>query len=291
MPQLGAGHSSKLPIGAAVMNKNITVGALVAIVIVAGLGAVYSYRQTGSQPAHIVNEQIPHDAVDYQKEGRKIQDLRFKRRKSAQPEQVPLSALMEGDTRFAALSQAERDWLDRHYYLDQAEIDAAKSIPDSELQRALTDPYAQTILGKRLLAQGNSMGGIAALKNAASHGSVYAYEEAALAVLKDAMQMNGGVADENQILAFRARMEVAKILGDHRADDMFDHYFPGYDAGINSKNLQAQTTELLRQLGENAQLQGSSAAGPDPRPNADIWSNLRDLNHVGGKGDLIPVFE
>ncbi|WP_447899514.1 hypothetical protein [Stenotrophomonas sepilia] len=291
MPQLGAGDTAKLPIGAILMNKNMTVGVLVAITIAAGIGAVYSYSQPSADPASTVDDRVADKAADYQKQGRLIQDLRLKRDKSAKPEQVPLAVLMEGDTRFAALSQSERDWLDRHYYLDQSDIDEAKDIPDSELQRAFTDPYAQTILGKRLLAQGNSMGGIAALSNAASHGSVFAYEEAALAVLKDAMKMNGGVADDHQVMAFRARMEVAKILGDHRADDMFDHYFPNYDAGINAKNLQAQTTEFLRQLGENAQLQGGSAVGPDPRPNADIWSNLRELNLAGGKGELVPVFE
>lgn len=273
------------------MKKSMIIGTLATISVAVGLGGVYSYSRAGEDPTGGRAEQIAHGEIDYQKQGRRVKDLRASRDKSTQSSPVRLGVLMEGDTRFVALSQAERDWLSRHYYLDQADLDAANDLTDAELQRALTDPYAQTIFGKRLLLRGNSIGGIAALNNAASHGSVYAYEEAALAVLKDAMQMNGGVADDHQIMAFRARMEVAKILGDHRADDMFNHYFPGYDAGINAKNLQAQTTEFLRQLGENAQLQGVGAVGPDPRPNADMWDDLSKLNLSGGKGDLIPVFE
>lgn len=273
------------------MNNRTATGLLVCAVLAVVLAAACSRQQSSVVPSsNGVPETLPGSSGD-RAEARTLDDLRTRRERGRAPEEIALGVILAGDTRFVALSEEERAWLDRHYYLTQADIDAAKHVPDEALQRALTDPYAQTIWGKRLLQRGNVMGGIAVLKNAASHGSVYAYEEAALAVLEEAMQRNGGRADNQQVLAFRSSMEVAKILGDHRADAMFDHHFPGYDERANAHNIQQQTTEFLRQLGENAQLQGTAATGADPRPNADEWLNLAQLAAHGGTGDLVPVHQ
>ncbi len=203
---------------------------------------------------------------------------------------VPVGVILSGDTTAVALSKDERRWLDSHQFLTQEEVDDARSIPDEVLKSARRDPRSLTIWGLRLLERGSVTSAASVLENAASQGSIYAYEQAAVAQLKQSMRENGGQVDTNAANAFRARMEVAKILGDHRADALFAMYVPDYDTQGGARTVQEQTTEFLRQLGEEAQLQGFSAAGPDPRPNADLWVKLQKLQEAGGASEPISVY-
>jgi len=268
------------------MNSKWIIGLGVIALVIAGVGATYVLKERPEATASgggTADESLS----GYRDAGRKMQ---VRAKKDYPSEQIPIGQLFSGDTRLVALSENERAWLESHHFLTQAELDAASGIPDEELKRDRSDARAQTIFGMRLLERGESVPAAAVLENAASHGSVYAYEEAALAQLKDAMANNKGRADENQINAFRARMEVAKILGDHRADALFEHYFPNYDAKYNAQTVQLQTTEFLRQLGLNAQVQGGQSVGPDPRPNSDLWENMTELHAAGGSSDLVPVY-
>lgn len=268
-------------------NKAVALGAL-ALVLAAGV-VVYGHQRSTSKADTLATIASPRSIEDYKVADRELQRATAKSSRRA-PKEVPVGTVLAGDTRIAALSADERAWLNRHHFLSEDELNASKTIPDEALRSARTDARAQTLWGMRLLDRGEIIPAAAVLTNAASHGSVFGYEEAAVALLKQQMRGNNGKADENAANAFRARMEVAKIMGDHRADALFAQYFPNYDIQANARTVQLQTTEFLRQLGANAQLQGTAAAGPDPRPNADLWANLQQLQEAGGSTDLVSVY-
>jgi len=202
---------------------------------------------------------------------------------------MSIESVLTSDTRLIALSPDERDWLARHKFPSHDELNKAKSVPDDQLRSATTDPYAQTLWGMRLMERGRYMGAAAVLERAATRGSIYAYEQAAIAQLQDA-KASGQLttADAN---VFRARIEVARILGDHRAIGLVDQYLPNYNSAANARAVQQYTTEFMRQLGSSAQTQGITMGGPDPRPNAQLWADLQKLGNSGGGQDLTSVYD
>jgi len=270
------------------MSSKVVAIAVLSVAVAAGI-AIYAYNRGGGKAEQDAMGTATRPLADYTAAGRELQRAAAEK-PATLPKEVPVGSIISEDTRNVALSEDERAWLSRHHYLSKQDLDATKNIPDATLQEARTDARAQTILGMRLLERGEIIPAATVLTNAASHGSVYAYEEAAVALLKQQVENNNGRVDPIYANMFRARMEVAKIMGDHRADALFAQYFPNYDSRSNAQTVQLQTTEYLRQLGSNAQAQGTRAAGPDPRPNADLWDNLQKLNEAGGSTDLATVY-
>jgi hypothetical protein len=202
------------------------------------------------------------------------------------PKKAQIRQLFEVDSRLVALSPEERAWLERHYYPTQADLERAKKLSDDQLRNGPRDALSLTLFGQRLLERGNTIGAATVLENAASMGSVYAYEEAAIAQFRAGVEAEGGEVSDNQSNALRARLEVAKILGDHRADELIQQYLPTYNLASNARTVQVQTTEFLRQLGSNAQVQGRTMPGPDPRPNAELWADMKTLAQAGGMDEV-----
>ncbi len=269
-------------------NRVAAVTALVAMLLV-GLG-MYAFKREVSEPGADRADLAGSHALAASDAGEAGALTPPASRLPSGPSNVPVGVILSGDTRTVALSAEERVWLENHQFLSQEDIDAARSIPDEVLQAARTDPRAQTLWGLRLLERGEIIPAATILANAASHGSIYGYEQAAVALLKQSMEASNGVSYTDAANQFRARMEVAKILGDHRADALFATYFPDYDSQGGARTVQVQTTEFLRQLGANAQLQGTATAGPDPRPNAQLWADLQQLQQAGNASELIPVY-
>jgi hypothetical protein len=268
-------------------HKTVVLGAL-ALALIAGVAA-YSYKQGAPEASEVAADGTSRQLGEYTAAEKELRRLATKKQSSA-PKEVAVGGILAGDTRMVALSADERAWLESHHFLTKEEIEAAKAIPDEALKTSRTDARSQTLWGLRLLDRGETTSAASVLENAASHGSIYAYEEAAVAQLKQQIQNNNGDVDQSTQNAFRARMEVAKIMGDHRADALFSEYFPNYDSQANAQAVQIQTTEFLRQLGANTQAQGTASAGPDPRPNADLWANLQKLQATGGSADVISVY-
>jgi len=200
--------------------------------------------------------------------------------------QVPASQLAASDPRLVALSKAELAWLEKHYYPTQAELDALDRMDLKELARS-ADPKSRMLYGIALLRRDQVPGAMPALKNAATLGAFYAYEEAAAA--EYAMLTKRGMDAQTVQDMLRAKVEVAKILGDHRAEYLLGRNLPSGSVA-NPAAVQQYTTEFLRQLGMNAQLMGVSASGPDPRPNADLWSDVTKLGNSGSADEQIDVY-
>lgn len=196
------------------------------------------------------------------------------------------SELFETDSRLIALSADELEWMAQHHYPTRDELDNLDAIKLEKTSGA-PDPKQETLRGLALIKRGNVMGGIPVLTSAGAQGSIYAYEEAALAEHALNEEQLGKSVDTDTTLL--ARLEVAKIMGDYRAVDLIKSRLPNYDDRANAHSLQLQTTEFLRQLGESAQLRQLTPTGPDPRPNADVWNDLRTL-HAAGQSTEIETF-
>lgn len=188
------------------------------------------------------------------------------------------SELVASDARLIAISMEELEWMKNHYYPTQAEINSLATL-DIDSLNGTNDPKLQTLFGLAAIRQGKPMASLGMLEDAASKGSVYAYEELALAEYGIANERFGKSIDGDRVL--RARLEVAKILGDYKADALIKQYLPNFDDRANAAVVQLQTTEFLRQLGTHGQLQGYRTAGPDPRPNLDQWNDLKKLAQAG----------
>lgn len=194
--------------------------------------------------------------------------------------------LFETDSRLIALSADELEWMVRHHYPTREELNAIDGVK-IEATLGTPDPRQETLRGLALIKRGNIIGGVSVLTSAGAQGSIYAYEEAALAEHALNEERLGKSVDTDTGL--RARMEVAKILGDYRAEDLVKTHLPDYDDRAQAHALQLQTTEYLRKLGEDVQLRNLAPTGPDPRPNADAWNDLRTL-HAAGQSTEIETF-
>lgn len=124
---------------------------------------------------------------------------------------------------------------------------------------------------------------------AARLGSIYANEQLAFAELQARTGYTPGsqvrVPTSLQVL-FVARMETARILGDHRVDRYINQVAGNLDRRTYADHILRQTTEFMRQIGEDAAIKGIRAPGPSPRPNQEAWEALQKNPGTGS----IPVF-
>ena len=194
------------------------------------------------------------------------------------PVAVDSIALVDRDLRLVALSPAEVAWMRKHGYPTSEELDEIQTVSLTEMA-GVTDAKAATLYGMALLQKGDVPGGIAVLETAAIRGSIFAYEQSAVADYELMKRRFGDSPELRNVL--RAKLEVAANLGDHRVVTLLDKHLPGYDVDANAAFVRAQTSEYLRQLGTGAQALGVTAPGPDPRPNQKQWSDIDALMRAG----------
>ena len=179
-----------------------------------------------------------------------------------------------GDPAFVALSDEERRWLANNGFLTQARLDALQALGEAALlerSREANDREAATALGLLRQANGDTAGAIRALDRAARQGSLYALEQLAFSELQDSLSVPGiGIADQEAArVRFVARMEQARLMGDHRVDAYIRSAASDLDLRRHADHILEQTTEYIRQMDEDAAIKGLPARKPDPRPNPD----------------------
>ncbi len=198
-------------------------------------------------------------------------------------EKDDVRVLFSRDPRLLALSEEEAAWLDKHYYPTQEDLDSLSGI-DVDALSGTKDPKLAVLQGLALIEHGQLSAAASVLDKATALGSIYAYEEAAIAEYNLMNERLGGSSLDGQNILM-ARLEVARILGDHTVQYLIDTHLPGYDVRRNAYAVQQYVTEFMRQLGENARHLGVQSPGTDPRPNAELWSDLYELYRLqGGDG-------
>ena len=161
----------------------------------------------------------------------------------------------------------------RHGYPTEEEIAGLDAL-DTKALRGSQDLYLATLHGMALAKSGELMAAMSVLRGAATLGSTFASEERAIAEYRLVLERFGPSMDNDDVL--RARLEVARILGDYKVDYLVDKYLPSYPMQERADNVQAHVAVFLGKLGEDAQLRGLPVPGPDPRPNANAWRKLRE---------------
>lgn len=190
---------------------------------------------------------------------------------------VEKSRILAADPAFTALSAAEADWLKRNGFLSHEESRRLQALGERALlerSRDRGDMAAATALGMLRLRSGDARGAAISFDIAARSGSLHALEQLAYAELQDARTASGTldrVSEENAQALFVARMEQARIMGDHRVDFYIEQVAGGLDRQRYGDQILRQTTEFMRQMGEDAAIRGVPARGPDARPNIDLW--------------------
>lgn len=191
------------------------------------------------------------------------------------PQALPITAIKNSDTRLIALSPEEAAWLDAHYFPTPSEIENLANYSAEDLlhrARDLKDPKAAALLGDRRMMEGDTSGALSAFALSASLGSIYGHE--GMAVATPMSGLHGRALTNDALAILVAGLEVARILGDHRATELMRKYAPNLDRNVYGNAIQLQVTEYMRQIGSDAQARGIKAIGPDPRPNAHLWEKI-----------------
>jgi len=160
----------------------------------------------------------------------------------------------------------------RHGYPTQVEIAGLDTLDTIPL-RGSRDPHLATLHGMALARKNELIPATGVLQGAVALGSTFAYEEGAITEYRLGLERFGPSDDNDDVL--RARLEVARILGDYKVDYLIDKYLPDYPMAERANVVQRHATVFLGKLGEDAQLRNLPPPGPDPRPNAEAWKNLQ----------------
>ena len=187
--------------------------------------------------------------------------------------EMPLRDVLAGDLRRVALSNEEAEWMRRHGYPTEKEISGLDTLDTTALGGS-RDPHLATLHGMALARKREFFAATSVLQAAATLGSTYAYEEGAITEYRLMLERFGPSMDNDDVL--RARLEVARVLGDYKVDYLVDKYLPSYPMQERADNVQAHVAVFLGKLGEDAQLRDLPVPGPDPRPNAQAWQKLRE---------------
>lgn len=197
-------------------------------------------------------------------------------------EYVPASEILNAKhPALLALSAEEAAWLDRQDYPTPKEMDALLVYDVEELTSATRNQKSQkaaVLLGHRELMDGDVEGAWAAFSTGANLGSLYAMQQLAMI---NAHQATGlpiedlAEADQGNLGVMVAQFEVARMLGDHRAQALIDRYSVNFDWDHYGKHVLRQTGIFMDQYGEFARARGEPVRGPDPRPNAAAWDQLK----------------
>jgi len=262
--------------------KKIVMWGVIAVLVGAG-GAYFIVKRSGASAQETLQNAAAGGSLQKSKEA--IQGNASKGRSTAvySSSNVVKSmrsseSLFSSDSRLIALSADELQWMERHHYPSQQELEALDAI-GLDVPMGRSDPKLETLRGLALLKNGREIGAITTLTEAGAQGAIYAYQQAALAEYALSERRFGKSAQVDTVL--RARLEVAKILGDYRAEELIRTYLPEFDERAYAYGVQLQTAEFMRQIGESTQLRGLDPIGPDPRPNEKAWADLRKLNAAG----------
>jgi len=193
------------------------------------------------------------------------------------PVSMDSQALSRLDPRLIALLPDELDWMARHHFLGESDLAALSSL-DVDALDGTRDARLATMQGLALLQRGDSSG-MAVLFAAGAMGSLYGYEEAALAQHRELKERLGWFQDHDDMLM--AHLEVARMLGDYKVDALVAKHLPGYPTAARARIVQTHATEFLRQLGISAQMRGMAPPVIDPRPAEEQWRDLQRLNAAG----------
>lgn len=199
------------------------------------------------------------------------------------PMHVPASEVLSAKyPSLLALSEEEVAWLDRHGYPTQAEMDALHTYDVEELSSATRNKKSQkaaALLGHRKMMDGDVPGAWAAFAAGASLGSLHAMQQMAIVSTHRSTGLpidDLAQADQGNLGVLVSRLEVARMLGDHRAQALIDRYATNFDWNHYGKHVLTQTAIFMDQHGEFARARGERVQGPDPRPNAEAWAKLQE---------------
>ena len=179
-----------------------------------------------------------------------------------------------------ALTAEEANWLARHGYPTAEELDALATYDLDTLEASMRnrrDPKAAALVGHARALRGDIDGAVSAFAYGADLGSLYARQQLAIAATQQATGLPVAQladADQGNLGILVSQLEVARMLGDHRAQALIDRYAVNFDWNAYGKHVLAQTAIFMDQYGEYARTTGSRAIGPDPRPNAVQWAQL-----------------
>jgi hypothetical protein len=194
-------------------------------------------------------------------------------------ERLSAGSVVLEDPAFMALSTEELGWLRASGFLTQEELAELAFASEDELlakSRVSSDARSATLLGMKRMANGDMEGAARALDKAAREGSIYALEQLAYAELSSRTGWKPGsataISPSDQVL-FVARMEQARLLGDHRVDYYINRVAPGLDRRMYGSQILAQTQEYMRQLAEDAALRRRRLT-LTTRPGIDAWESL-----------------
>lgn len=201
-------------------------------------------------------------------------------------QQIARTEVLYSDPAFTALSTAEFAWLKRNGFLTHEQLRHLFALGETELlnrSREKGDVAATTALGLLRLRNGDSRGAILALDRAARSGSLYAIEQLAFAELNDFQTdslSRDSTSEDSALVQFVARMEQARIMGDHRVDYYINRVASGLDRNRYGNQILQQTTEYMRQMAEDSAIRGVPSHAPDARPNIDQWQQI-NTNQTG----------
>ena len=180
-----------------------------------------------------------------------------------------------------ALSAEEAGWLARHDYPTPEEMNALRTYDLTALESAMRnrrDPKAAALVGHLRALRGDIDGAASAFGVGANLGSLYAWQQLALVGTQKATGLPVTAlaqADQGNLGIMVSQLEVARMLGDHRAQAMIDRLAVNFDWDVYGKHVLTQTAIFMDQYGEYARATGARVVGPDPRPNAQLWEQLR----------------
>ncbi|WP_139215592.1 2-dehydro-3-deoxygalactonokinase [Lysobacter sp. cf310] len=193
-----------------------------------------------------------------------------------QAKELSIAVLKRIDTRTIALSMEEAAWLDRHHYPTVQELAGLSELSVDDLLRGMRDdrdPKAAVLLGLRKAKDGDDSGALAALSVSTSRGSLYGREQLAIAVVERTAG-RAGTLSADQRASIISGLEVAEMLGDHRAAPLINRYAIGLDRQAYADAIQLQKTEYLRQAKAEAESLGYPEPKQDLRPNAALWKQI-----------------
>lgn len=191
-----------------------------------------------------------------------------------------------------ALSVEEARWLERHGYPTADEL-ASLAMSDlaglEETMRNRKDPKAAVLVGHLRERQGDIDGAVSAFAFGANLGSLYARQQLAIAATQEVTGLPASdlamQADQGNLGVMISQLEVARMLGDHRAQALIDRFAVNFSWDKYGQHVLKQTSIFMDQYGEYARATGSRAVGPDPRPNAGMWAKLQE-----DRGALVTVY-
>ena len=240
------------------------------VIMLAGSIAITGCKQKQEPPA--VSSEAPSAA-----EAASAPIIAVRRDPAPEARLIAKSEVLNSDPAFTSLSVEEANWLKRNGFLSRDELRDLQALGEQALlerSREKGDPAAATALGMLRLRGGDTAGAMRAFQRAANLGSLYALEQLAYAELLDFQSSPGQrdiASEQNAQALFVARMEQARIMGDHRVDYYINQVASGLDRQRYGDQILRQTTEFMRQMGADAATRGVAARGPDARPNIDVW--------------------